>query len=107
MVELIFMLSFGLSLITIMLAILSNWKWYWVAGLCVYIFSFLGSWSFVGYPLSVAFVLWALAIGHSLKLVTKFHHSVIAVIISLILCYVMINTFGYYWLFLPLFSMFS
>lgn len=36
MVEFIFMLSFGLSLITIILAILSNWKWYWVAGLVIH-----------------------------------------------------------------------
>ena len=80
MVELIFVLSFGLCLLTTMLATMSNRKWYWVAGLCMYIFSFLGSWSIGGYTLSVAFVLWALAIGHSLKLIKKFYHSIIAVV---------------------------
>lgn len=106
MVEFIFMLSAGLSLITIILAIFSNWKWYWVAGLCIYIFSFLGSWSFGGYTLCIAFVLWALAIGHSLKLIKKLYHSVIAVIIGLILWLAVINTIGYFGLFLP-FSIFS
>ena len=93
MFELILILSFGLSLTTIMLAILSNWKWYWVAGLCVYIFSFLMILDFRGYTLSVTFVLWALAIGHSLKLIKNFYHSLVVVIIGLILWFVMFNTF--------------
>lgn len=94
MIELILMLSLGLSLITIMLAILSNMKWwYWVAGLCVYIFSFLTILDFHGYTLSVTIVLWALAIGHSLKLIQKFYHTLIAIIIGLILWFILHNTF--------------
>lgn len=64
----------------------------------------LGCWT--GYTLSVTFVLWVLAIGHSLKLIKKFYHSVIAVIIGLILWFVVIKTLGDSWLFLP-FSIFS
>ena len=106
MFELIFMLSFGFSLITIILAILSDWKWYWVAGLCSYIFGLLGIWDFRGYTLTVTFVLWLLAIGHSLKLIKKFSHSVIVVTIGLILWFMLIETFGDTWLILP-FSIFS
>ncbi|SPF52394.1 membrane hypothetical protein [Candidatus Desulfosporosinus infrequens] len=106
MIEFIFMLSFGLSVISIMLASLSNWKWYWVAGLCVYIFSCISIWDFRGYTLSVTFVLWALAIGHTLKLINKLYHSVIVVIIGLILWFFMFNTFDFT-LWFPPFRIFS
>lgn len=72
----------------------------------MYIFSFLGSWSIGGYTLSVAFALWALAIGHSLKLIKKLYHSVIAVIIGLVLWGTMTKTVDDVWWFLP-FSLFS
>lgn len=106
MVEFVLVLSFGFGLVTIILASMSNWKWYWVAGLCMYIFSFLASWSIGGYTLSMAFALWALAIGHSLKLIKRLFHSVTAVVIGLALWGTMINTLDDAWWFLP-FSIFS
>lgn len=106
MVEFIVVLSFGFGLITIILAALSNRKWYWVAGLCMYIFSFLASWSIGGYTLSVAFVLWALAIGYSLKLIKKFYHAIIAVVVGIVAWAVIFNTLDDVYWFLP-FSVFS
>lgn len=102
MIELIFVLSFGLSILTTMLATMSNWKWwYWVAGLCVYIFSFIGIWDFRGYTLCIAFGLWSLAIGHSLQLITKLYHSIIAVAVGISLWFVILEIMGDSWLFLP------
>ena len=92
MLEFIFVLSFGFGLITTMLGALSNWKWYWLAGFCMYVFSFLASWSIGGYTLSAAFILWALAIGHSLKLIKKFYHAAILAAIGLIAWARVINT---------------
>lgn len=86
---------------TTILANVSNKNWYWVAGLCMYIFSFLASWSIGGYTLSVVFALWALAIGYSLKLIKKFYHAIIAVVVGLAVWFVMINTLDDVWWFLP------
>lgn len=105
MVEFIFVLSFGFTLLTTILANVSNKNWYWVAGLCMYIFSFLASWSIGGYTLSVVFALWALAIGYSLKLIKKFYHAIIAIVVGLAAWLVMINTLDDVWWFLP-FSVF-
>jgi len=105
MVEFFFVLSFGVTLVTAILANVSNKNWYWVAGLCMYIFSFLASWSIGGYTLSVVFALWALAIGYSLRLIKKFYHAIIAVIAGLAVWFVMINTLDDVWWFLP-FSVF-
>lgn len=105
-VQILFVLSFVLGVITAFLAIASKPKWYWVAGLCMYVFSFIGSWSIGGYTLSMAFALWALAIGHSLNVIKQLSHSVIAVIIGLALWGMMIKTLDDFWWFLP-FSMFS
>lgn len=105
--EFIFVLSLGLSLLTIILATMSNWKWwYLVAGLCVYVFSFAGMWDFRGYTLCFAFGLWALAIGHSLKLIRKPYHSVIAVVAGISLWFAIFGIEGEPWLFLP-YSIFS
>lgn len=105
MVEFIFVLSFGFTLVTTILANVSNKNWYWVAGLCMYIFSFLASWTIGGYTLSVAFALWALAIGYLLKLIKKFYHAIIAIVVGLAAWFVMINTLDDVWWFLP-FSVF-
>lgn len=100
--EFIFVLSFGLSLLTIILATMSNSKWwYWVAGICVYIFSFIGIWDFRGYTLCLSFALWAVAIGYSLKLITKFYHSVISLVSGFLLWFVIYEIVGERWLFLP------
>lgn len=105
--EFIFALSFGLTLLTIIIASLSDSKWvYWLAGICVYIFSFAGMWDFRGYTLSLAFGLLALAIGHSLRLVTKLYHSVIAVAAGFLLWFAIFEIVGDSWLFLP-YSIFS
>jgi len=105
MVEFIFVLSFAFTVLTAILANVNNKNWYWVSGLCMYIFSFLASWSIGGHTLSVVFALWALAIGYSLKLIKKFYHAIMAVVVGLVVWFVMINTLDNVWWFLP-FSLF-
>ncbi|WP_298202660.1 hypothetical protein [Desulfosporosinus sp.] len=106
MIGFIFVLSFCFTLLATILAIANNKNWYWLAGLSMYIFSFLASWSIGGYTLSIAFAFWALAIGYSLKRIKKLSHIGIAVIIALIVWGAMIATLDDAWWYLP-FSIFT
>lgn len=83
------------------MAILKNTNWYWAAGISAYIFSFMASWSIGGYTLSVAFALFALAIGYSLKFIKKGVHIPLAILVGLLIWFTMINTLDDIWWFLP------
>lgn len=97
----IFWFFFLAGITAAFLAIWGNKKWYWLAGLCFYIFSFLGSWSIGSYFLSVTFILWILAIGHSLKLIKKPTHTIFAILLGLVLWAIMIYAFDDVWWFFP------
>lgn len=92
-------LLFGV--VGIFLAISNDKRWFWAAGLFIYFVSFLGSWSIGVYTLSITFVLWALALGYSLKLIKKPYQAVWAILIGIVLWAVMIMTLDDYWWFLP------
>jgi hypothetical protein len=70
------------SLVTIMLGVLRNPRWYWAAVVTSWIASILGAFSIGLYTLVVTLVTLALAIGYSLGLVKRFHHALVAVVIG-------------------------
>lgn len=98
-------LFYGLFLIGIILMIVAIIKnvarKYWLAGLIMYIVSFLGSWSIGLYLLVLTFVLWVVAFAHSFGWVKKYWHNVPFAIIGIILWYLSIKNIDDYWLFLP------
>jgi len=74
---------------------------YWLAGLLMYIVSFLAIWSIGLYLLVVTFVLFMLAIAHSFGWVKKGWQNIPFAIIGIILWYLSITFIDDYWLFLP------
>lgn len=99
---LIFLGLFLLGLFLTFVAIIKNAaKIYWLAGLVMYIVSFLGIWSIGLYLLVIPFVLWLLALAHSFGWVKKGWQNAPFVIIGIILWYVSITNIDDYWLFLP------
>jgi hypothetical protein len=93
---------FLIGLILMIVAIVKNVaRNYWLAGLIMYIVSFLGSWSIGLYLLVIPFVLWILALAHSFGLVKKSWQNAPFAIIGIILWYLSITNIDDYWLFLP------
>ncbi len=82
-------------------------RWYWGAALATWVFSFLGGFSIGLYTLSATFILTALAIGHSLGLIRRTQHSLLAVIGGLSVWLLLITTVDDYWLFFPLVELFD
>ena len=74
---------------------------YWLAGLIMYIVSFLGGWSIGLYLLVLPFVLWSLALAHSFDWVKSHWHNIPFASIGIILWYLSISYIDDYWLFLP------
>lgn len=73
----------------------------WLAGVIMYIVSFLGSWSIGLYLLVIPFVLVVLAFAHSFGWVKKGWHNIPFAIIGILFWYVSITYIDDYWLFLP------
>jgi hypothetical protein len=92
-------IALGVSIISVFLAIKFNSKWYWVATLGMYTSSYLGLGIEGLYYFNLVFVLLALAAFHSLGLIKRLLHSVIAVMIGLICWMVTVSVVGHYWLF--------
>jgi hypothetical protein len=95
-------LLLGIAVAVTLLGILSNYKWYWVAGILMYIFNYLAAFSIGLYTLSFTFVLWTLALAHSLGWIKRFRDSVAAVFIGLIIWIVVVSAVDDYWLFRPI-----
>lgn len=98
-------LALVIGLISIFLSTKFNKKLYWVAAFCLYISSYSGHslFYFPGlYYVNVVFILLTLALGHSLGLITKFSHSLIAVFVGLIIWVITIKTLGHDLLFEPI-----
>jgi hypothetical protein len=59
----------GVAIGTTIAALMGNYRWYWIAALAMWIFSFLTGFSIGIYALSATFSLTALALGYSLRLI--------------------------------------
>ena len=93
---------FLIGLILMSVAIVKNVaRMYWLAGLIMYIVSFLGSWSIGLYLLVIPFVLWILALAHSFGWVKKGWQNLPLAIVGIILWYLSITNIDDSWLFLP------
>lgn len=93
---------FLMGLISMIVAIVKDVaRKYWLAGLIMYIVSFLGSWSIGVYMLIIPFVLWTLAFAHSFGWVKKNWENAPFAIIGIILWYLSFTNLDDYWLFLP------
>ncbi|MDQ7094030.1 hypothetical protein REC12_10560 [Desulfosporosinus sp. PR] len=80
--------SLGVALLTFLLGILHNPKWYYISALMMYIFSFMTGFSIGYYVLSVTFVLLALALVHSIVKVKRSVWNVLLSSVALIVGYV-------------------
>ncbi|KLU62922.1 hypothetical protein CEB3_c06740 [Peptococcaceae bacterium CEB3] len=80
--------SLGVALLTFLLGILHNPKWYYISALMMYIFSFMTGFSIGYYVLSVTFALLALALAHSIVKVNRNLWNVLLSVVALIVGYV-------------------
>ncbi|WP_078380741.1 zf-HC2 domain-containing protein [Sutcliffiella halmapala] len=94
-------LLLGTSLLVFLWKVDSKSKKYWISGICMYLFSALAGFSIGLYTLSIAFILFTLAIGHSFGRIKKLHHSIISIVIALVLWCIAINIYGGFWAFYP------
>lgn len=102
MLTFIFYILFLIGIIFSITAVIKNdSRKYWLAGLLMYIASFLGSWSIGVYLLVFPFVLWILALAHSFGWVKKYWHNAPFTAIGIILWYLSITNIDDYWLFIP------
>lgn len=101
MLSVLYQFCLLLGLITACVGALGSKKWFWLSGLLFYILSFLGSFSIGGLTLSLTFVLWALALGYSLKLIKKPAHILLAILTGIALWALMVTTLDDAWWYLP------
>jgi hypothetical protein len=98
----IFYLSLGITILTIILALKKNPKYYWIGGFTSYLFSFIGSWSIGIYTLSIAFALFALAFAHTMRWIKNPLYSMVVIFVSVVIWRMCISTIDDVWLFLPI-----
>lgn len=99
--SILFYLFLAITIISVILAIKKDPKYYWVGALTSYIFSFLGSWSIGIYTLSITFVLLALALAHKMGRIKNNFSSLIVIFIALLIWLLSITFIDDYWLFFP------
>ena len=98
---------YGLFLIVLILLVLAMTRVknvaskYWLAGLIMYIISFLSGWTIGLYLLIIPFILFTLALAYSFVWVKKGWHNWVFIIIGIVLWYLGITFIDEYWLFLP------
>jgi hypothetical protein len=99
--------SLGVAVITMYLGIKGSSKWYWIAGLGIYLFSFIAGFSIGYYTVAFTFALWIYAAILSSGLIKR--HSwyssallgAVSIIIGIIIWY-MLNYYGLHkWIFYP------
>jgi hypothetical protein len=76
-------------------------KHYWVATISIYIFSFIAGFSIGQITVGLTFVLLALAIGSSFKLIKNRYKMTICVGVGILVGTLMVIFVDDYWLFLP------
>jgi hypothetical protein len=91
-----------LGVLATIVAIKVNSKAYWLAGLFMYIASFLSGFSIGLYLLVLLFTLWVLALAHSLNWIKNQLHYVLFVAIGVLLWIISITTIDDYWLYYPI-----
>ncbi|WP_147532957.1 hypothetical protein [Bacillus marasmi] len=95
-------LLIGIILVFICAAFFKNDpKKYWLAGIIMYILSFLGSWSIGLYLLVFPFMLFALAIAHSFGWVKRYWNNIPFIAIGGIIWYFSIKNIDDAFLFFP------
>lgn len=88
-----------LGVITTIFAIMIDSKAYWLAGLFLYIASFLGAFSIGLYLLVLPFIFWTMAIAHSFHRIKKPWHYLLFITVGICLWAISIATLDDYWLF--------
>lgn len=100
-------LLLGTSLLVFLWKVDSKSKKFWISGICMYLFSTLAGFSIGLYTLSIAFILFTIAIGHSFERIKKQHHSIISIVVALVLWGIAINIYGGFWVFYPAIMLFE
>lgn len=97
-------LFWGLVVLALVAAVMGEGRhprWYWVAALAAWIFSFLASFSIGIYTLAIAYAFAALAVGHSLGWLRRTSHDVLAAACGIAVWVLLVSTVDDYWLFFP------
>ncbi|MEW6181758.1 MAG: hypothetical protein AB1500_01085 [Bacillota bacterium] len=97
----------GLGIAAWAAAIIKDHRWYWLAALCLYVFSCLGGFSIGLITLVFPFVFILIALGHALGRISNIRHSAIAGVIGAGLWLISFQTIDDYWLFFPVFKLFD
>jgi len=82
--------------------ILVDYRWYWLAILASYNFSFLTGFTIGQTVMVVVWILLALVIGHSLGWITNFKRTLMASLLGTAIWLLTVLTIDDYWLFFPL-----
>ena len=78
-------------ILTAVIAINGNHKYYWVAAVSIYIFSFFSGFSVGQVTVGLTFIMLTLAIGYSLKWIKTKVHTTIFVVIGFLIAYLLIT----------------
>jgi hypothetical protein len=94
--------SLAAGIVGVLLGSIVNYKWYWLAILALYDFSFLTGFTIGLNVLAAVWILLALAIGHSLGWITNRKRAFFASLLGLAIWLPCVLAVDDYWLFFPL-----
>lgn len=91
----------GTAVLSLVWNVENQARWYFVAALSTYIFSVLASFSIGIYTLSIAFILFAIAVSHLLKFKKRWQ-LIIAGLLGFGIWLLLVRNVDDYWLFFPI-----
>ncbi len=91
-----------LTVITTIIAILGRHNMYWVAAVCIYVFSFLAGFSIGQLTVGLTFVFLTLAFGYTFGLVKGKFSASLTLVVGILIGAVLVVFVDDYWLFYPL-----
>ncbi|WP_010676566.1 hypothetical protein [Bacillus timonensis] len=99
--SLIAILSLFLFFITVIFAIKGDHRYYWVAAISIYVFSFVGGFSVGQLTVGIVVICLTLAIGYTFKWIRTKTQSLLALGIGVITAYIMVVYIDDAYLFYP------
>jgi hypothetical protein len=99
-------LALAIAIVTVSLAIKGNYKYYWIAAIGIYIFSFLAGFSIGQLTIGLTFIPLSLAIGHTFGWLKTRVHRVLFVSLGVLIGAITILFVDDAWLFFPFWFLF-
>ncbi len=97
----------GLTVVATVRAVVSNYRWYWVAALASWVLSFLTGFSIGLYVFSVTVVVTLLALGHAAGVIRRPWQALLGVVGGLAVWALLIDNVDDYWFFFPISRIFD